>query len=476
MVLTVTLDPSSAAPLHRRIYEAWQRGILSGRFATGDRVPSSRELAATLSVSRATVSQAYEQLVSEGYLETARGSGTFVCRELPDRSVRTGSARRRPRSTGAVRLSRYGAGLTEDYPRHVALPDHVCFSQWGSDRELFPWSTWRRLLSRHSRRVSSEIFDYSEHPRGYAPLRREIAAYVARSRAVHCTPEQVIVVNGSQQGLDLCARLLFERGDPVAVENPGYPGALRTFAAYGAALRPVPVDREGIDCRQLGDSCLVYVTPSHQYPTGAAMSLNRRLELIAWARRRAAVIVEDDYDSEYRYSGSPLPALQGLAEDVPVIYCGTFSKVMFPGLRIGYLIVPEAAVPAFTRAKRLADNYTPVLQQVALCDFIAEGLLDRHIRRMRRLYGHRRAALLDSLHRHFGKKAIIFGEDAGMHAFVRIDDEALCDRAKRRKVQLRDAQACFLDGGGANYYLFGFSSLTEPEIREGVRRLGRRDA
>jgi len=201
--------------------------------------------------------------------------------------------------------------------------------------------------------------------------------------------------------------------------------------------------------------------------------LNRRLEILAWARRRSAVIIEDDYDSEYRYSGSPLPALQGLAEEVPVIYCGTFSKVMFPGLRIGYLILPEALVPTFTRAKRLADNFTPLLEQMALRDFIAEGHLERHIRRMRRLYGRRREALLESLRRHLGGAAKVYGDDAGMHSFVQITDPALRERAHRNRVQLRSAQACFLDGNHPHQYLFGFASLSERAIRDGIRRLAR---
>jgi GntR family transcriptional regulator / MocR family aminotransferase len=478
MALAISIEPASPIAIHRQIYEAWQRGILSGRFAAGDRVPATRELAVTLAISRSTVTQAYEQLISEGYLQAVRGSGTFVCRELPDRLLRTQvGAKPTPHRTPAPPLSRYGSGLSDDYPGDPRRPGFVCFSQWGPDPVQFPWMLWRRTLSRHLRHVRRDVFDYAQHVAGYEPLRREIAAYVSRSRAVNCTPSQVIVVNGSQQGLDLCARLLFERGDKVAVENPGYPGAIHTFSAYGASLQPVAVDHDGLICGDLGrEARVVYVTPSHQYPTGVAMSLNRRLELLAWARRQAAVIIEDDYDSEYRYSGSPLPALQGLAQEVPVVYCGTFSKVMFPGLRIGYLIVPDNLVTAFTRAKRLADNYTPILEQIALRDFIADGHLARHIRRMRRLYGSRREALLEALNRHFGACATLHGEAAGMHAFVRIEDKALRERAERNKVQLRSAQPCFLEGGDVHQYLFGFSSLTERAIRDGIRRIAGRNA
>lgn len=461
-------------PVHRQIYESWRRAILSGRPGPGDRLPSSRELAATLAVSRSTVTQAYEQLIAEGYLQALHGAGTFVCRELPDRSIPAQrAAGRRPTALPRVNLSRYGKGLTDDDPIDAVRPGHVCFSQWGPDQERFPWSLWRRMLSRQLRRVSRDTFDYTRQAQGHEPLRREIAGYVGRSRAVNCTPSQVIVVNGSQQGLDLCGRLLFERGDPVAVENPGYPGAIRAFRAYGAVLRPAPVDHDGIVCRELGEARMAYVTPSHQYPTGVAMSLNRRLELLDWARRFGAVIVEDDYDSEYRYSGAPLPALQGLAEEVPVIYCGSFSKVMFPGLRLGYLIVPEGLVAAFTRAKRLLDNFTPVLEQLALSEFISGGHLERHIRRMRRLYGGRRAALIEALARHFGEAATLCGEAAGMHAYVRIKDQNLRERARRNKVQLRSAQACFLEGGGCDEYLFDFATLTERAIREGIRRIAR---
>jgi GntR family transcriptional regulator/MocR family aminotransferase len=327
-------------------------------------------------------------------------------------------------------------------------------------------------MQRHLRADSTEPFNYAQHAQGYEPLRREIAGYLARFRAVQCTPDQVIVVNGSQQGLNLCARLLLDVGDEVAIENPGYLGTRRILLANGAKLRPVPVDAEGIVCRQLGKKArVVYVTPSHQFPMGVAMSLQRRLELIAWARAQHAVVIEDDYDSEYRYSGAPLPALQGLGADAPVIYCGTFSKVMFPGLRVGYLVVPENLVAIFRRAKWLADRNTPVLEQAALADFIREGHLERHIRRMRRLYAGRREALVEALDRHFGGSATIIGDAAGMHACVHINDKAIVERALRRKVQLRSSKEYYIGGAPANEFVFGFATLSERAIREGIKRL-----
>ena len=256
------------------------------------------------------------------------------------------------------------------------------------------------------------------------------------------------------------------------MENPGYSGASRVFEATGARLRSVPVDKEGIVCARLGEAAkVVYVTPAHQFPTGVALSLRRRLELIAWARQQPAVIIEEDYDSEYRNSCAPMPALQGLATGVPVIYCGTFSKVMFPGLRVGYLIVPRPMVAAFTRAKWLSDRHTPVHQQATLYHFMKDGHLERHIRRMRRTYELRRSALVDALHRHFGADATVLGEAAGMHAYVRFSDSNIGARAARNKVQVRDVEAYYLGKAPANDYLLGFSMLSESSIREGIKRL-----
>lgn len=475
MHFAAILDRSLAMPLHRQVYEQWREGILNGRFSAGERVPSTREMAAFLGVSRGTVSQAWDQLIAEGYLETTQGSGTFVCRELPDRLLVT----RRTNRAGSmqdvrVRLSRYGAGLTEDWRRVSSTNSVIRFSPGIPDREHFPFPLWRRLMGRHLRKLSPPIFNYVEHSVGDDRLRSEIATYVTRLRAVHCSPEQVIIVNGSQQALDLCARLLIETGDEVGFENPGYAGARRVFASLGARLLPLAIDANGAVVRNLPHKArLVYVTPSHQYPTGVSMSLARRLELIEWAKASGAVIIEDDYCSEYRYSGPPLPSLQGLASGVAIVYLGTFSKVMFPGLRVGYIVSPPSLVPFFRRAKWLADTQTPMLEQAALADFLCEGHMERHIRRMRRLYGLRREALLASLHKYFGNQAQILGDAAGMHAMVRFDDRGVARRAIRNKVELVSADAYYLAQAPGNEFLFGFSALPERVIQEGIRRLAR---
>ena len=473
MRVAMLLDRASPAPLHRQIYEQWRTGILTGRFRRGERVPSTRELAATLEVSRSTVTESYEQLIAEGYLDAAQGSGTFVCRELPDQALRPQRARLSADGEDtAIRLSSYGAGLRDDFLYPETPAGFVRFTHWRPDLERFPFGLWRKLAMRHLRGAAQGLFDYAEQSAGYQPLRREIAAYVARSRAVRCTPEQVVIVNGSQQGLDLCVRLLIDPGDEVAFENPGYQGASRILQAHGARLRPARIDADGVVIGDLGRKArAVYVTPSHQFPTGVSMSLARRLELIEWARGHGAAIIEDDYDSEYRYSGAPLPSLQGLAHAVPVIYIGTFSKVMFPGLRIGYVIAPPRLVASLKRAKWLADRHTSLLDQAALTDFIREGHLERHVRRMRRLYGRRREVLVESLARYFGDRAKIRGDAAGMHLLVRFEDDGIAERAASGKVMLVSASAYYLTRPSRGEFIFGFSSVGERTIREGVRRL-----
>jgi len=472
MHAAIAIDADSSVPIHRQIYEAWRRDILAGRFRKGDRVPSSRELAMALRIARSTVTHAYEQLFAEGYLETLQGSGTFVSGELHEHSLQPLAPPRRTSAARAVRLSKFGAGLTQDFQYSPQPADHICFSRWSPDVERFPLDLWRKLNARHLRAPKRAMLDYAPHAQGYEPLRREIANYVARSRAVECSPEQIVILNGSQQALELSARVLCDPGDIAAFEDPGYLGTRRVFTSNGVKLFPVRVDAQGIIAADLPPQArVVYVTPSHQFPLGVSMSLARRLELIAWARRQHAVIVEDDYDSEYRYSGPPLPSLQGLAHDVPVIYCGTFSKVMFPGLRIGYAIVPEVLVAPFRRAKWLADRSTPMLEQAALTDFIAQGHLERHVRSMRRLYGQRRKTLVEALEKHFGDQMELLGDAAGMHLALRFRRSGMAERAIRNKVQIVSTRDYYLGKARRDEFLLGFSALSEPAVREGVRRL-----
>jgi GntR family transcriptional regulator/MocR family aminotransferase len=470
----IVVDRRHTAPLHRQIYEQWRAGILGGRFAPGDRMPSTRELAVALRVSRATVATAYDQLMAEGYLDTQHGSGTFVCRTLPDTPVAAATSLQvKNRAAPApARLSAFAARLAPVTTRFPATPRVFNLSTDVPTFELFPFGVWKRLVRRHLQAIGPALFQYPSHGAGHPALRETLAAYLGRSRAVRCMPEQVIVASGSQQALDLCARVLVDPGDDVAVEDPGYLGARELFAAGGARVRTVPVDADGLVVSALPPSArLVYITPSHQFPLGVSMSLGRRLELLDWARQRRAVIVEDDYDSEYRYSGAPLPALQGLSADAGVVYVGTFSNVMFPGLRLGYLVLPPDLVEPFQRAKWLSDRHTAHLEQAALADFIREGHMERHIRRMRRVYKRRRDAFIDAVAHTFGDRAAVVGDASGMHLVVRFDRPGVAARAVRSGVHLVSTAVYYAGEAPAQEFIVRFTGLSERGIREAVKRL-----
>lgn len=495
MELAITLDHKSASPLHRQLYDEMRRAILARRLKPGERVPSTRTLAQSLKLSRATVTQSYEQLISEGYLQAAIGSGTTVCVQLPEELLRTApvtamtakSLKAVKRSTAAtaraVKLSLYGVSLDDSVPLEPPEPEvPINFKSGRPALEEFPMPQWRRLLLRHCRAEQASLLDYAAHIRGAPELRKAISDYLARSRAVRCTPDEVIIVNGSQQAIDLITKILVDRGDVVAVENPGYLGARRTFLAQGARLLPVPVDENGIVVERLNakptnGAKLIYVTPSHQFPTGGVLPLTRRLELIRWAEATGAVIVEDDYDSEFRYGSRPIPALQGLAESANVIYVGTFSKVLFPALRIGYIVVPESLAHVVARARWIADRQTPTLEQLALTDFITEGYLERHLRRMRTLYDKRRQALVRALNHYFEDRAAILGENAGMHLMVKLQtkfsDEEVVRRATEVGVGLVSARIYYLGNAPANEFVLGYAGLSERRIQEGIRRLAK---
>jgi GntR family transcriptional regulator/MocR family aminotransferase len=349
----------------------------------------------------------------------------------------------------------------------------------------FPLEEWRRLTLKHYRAKDQSMLDYEGESQGYEPLREAIAAYLRHARAVKCDADQVVIVSGAQQAIDLIAKILINRGDRVALENPGYLGARRVFLAHGAELSPAPVDESGIIVDSLNSKSksglkLVHVTPSHQFPTGVTLSLSRRLDLLCWAEKTGAMIVEDDYDSEFRFNSRPIPSLQGLANGDSVIYVGTFSKVLFPSLRVGYLVAAPWLARVFARAKWLADLQTPSIEQRVLADFINEGHLERHLRRMRTLYDNRRQTLVRALETHFGDLVTIIGENAGMSLMIRLrsglDDDEIERRALASGVGLIGARIYYLEQErpqNTAEFLLGYAGLSERRIREGARRLAK---
>ena len=480
MDLAIALDNNTAIPLHQQLYEELRRAILSGRLLPRQRIPSTRSLAKSLGISRTTVTSCYEQLLSEGYLETIVGSGTYVCAQLPDDLLHSTPVESVQKTVLPIQLSKYAARLADMDTSLMSEPDLQISFRYGRPAfDHFPMQTWRKLLSRHCRENSTWL-DYATDALGYKPLREAIARYLSRSRAVQCEPEQVIITNGTQQALYLIMRLSIELGDAIALEDPGYLSARRIFLSQGAKLLPIRVDESGLVVKDLAKYAnesikLVYVTPSHQFPTGSILSLPRRLELLAWAQQNSAMIIEDDYDSEYRYGDRPIPALQGLAQTDLVLYIGTFSKVLFPSLRIGYLVLPQSFISLFARAKWLSDRSLPSLEQQVLTDFIEQGHLESHIRKMRSLYDLRRQALVQGLKANFGEKAKILGEKAGLHLMVRLQthltDEEIIQRAARVGVGMMSAQPSYLNANCAGEFIFGYSELRQEQIQQGISRL-----
>ncbi|XXX77901.1 PLP-dependent aminotransferase family protein [Sorangium sp. So ce134] len=481
----VALDPASSAPLHRQVYEAVRGAIFAGRLRSGSKLPSSRALAAHLGLSRNTVLGAYAQLLSEGYLSGRIGSGTYVADALPEGLL---LARPRPapqpaRSPGAAALSRRGAlvaGAASPFRRAAAplAPAGWAFQVGVPAVDTFPAAVWGRLLSRRWDRSWRALLPRCE-PQGHGPLRRAIADYLVTARGVRCAPEQVIVVGGAQQAISLAAEVLLDPGDPVWVEDPGYTAARSALIAAGATPVPVPVDGDGLDvaaavARRL-PARLAVVTPSHQFPLGATMSLGRRLALLDWARSSGGWVFEDDYDSEFRYAGRPLAALQGLSPDARVIYAGTFSKVLSPSLRLGYLVVPEALVDAFVAAKALADVASPSLEQAVLADFMAEGHFARHVRRMRVLYERRQAALVAAAERELRGLLEVRPAPAGMHLLGWLPDGradgAAAERAVANGVRCVALSELRVRSVGRGALVLGYAAAAEEEIAEGVRRL-----
>lgn len=429
-------DRFAGVPLHTRLYRQLREHILGGALAPGARLPSSRLLAADLGVSRNTVETAIGQLVAEGYVERRVGAGTVVAKSLAEAApFRRRSVPVTPRTqpAAALGLSQRGELLAELGRTEIASDRNT--GTCATNIQRFPRELWNRHLARCARRGRAEILLPSD-AQGTAELRRQIAEHARLTRGLRCGPEHVVIVNSTQQALDLAARLLLDPGDEVLVEDPGYLSARAVFRAAGARLAPVAVDAEGLVAEALpreGSARLLYLTPSHQFPLGVTLSLARRLAVLRWAAEAGGFVLEDDYDSEFRYDGRPLAALHGLDTAGRVIYLGTYNKVLFPGLRLAYLILPPALVEAFTAARRLSDGTSSPLLQAALADFLASGQFAAYLRQARSYYAGVRDTLLAALGSHLGENLSLGPSGTGLQVAFHLPAES-DDRALRRSL------------------------------------------
>ncbi len=493
IVPVIPVDREAAAPLHRQVYAGFRDAILRGDLAPGQQVPSSRALAAELEISRFPVLDAYAQLLAEGYFESRVGAGTFVASSLP----RPAGQPRRPADEPSA--SRRTSNRSTLYPPYEPNPWRFGWGAFGVHQpalEQFPFDLWSKLLSRHSRTLQVPSPNI-RGPLGLKPFREAICSYLRTARAVRCDPDQVMVVSGSQQALDITTRVLLDPGDEAWIEEPCYPLVRSLLLGSGCRPVPVPVDDEGLDVsagmRLAPKARVAFVTPSHHYALGVTMSASRRFQLLEWSRQASSWIVEDDYDSEYRYDSMPIPSLQGLDTSDRVIYIGTFSKVFRPSLRIGYIVIPADLVDRFASVRFSMDIFPAFLFQEALTDLMRDGHFVRHIRRMRSLYKARRAALVESLRVEFGDFLRIEGSEAGMHLTVTypesfaasaadgargaasnvaggVTDTDIANRAAKDKLWLWPLSPCYSTNRRRQGFLLGFSNTSEEQMPEAVRR------
>lgn len=505
--LSLTFNPAGIEldrrqGLSRQLYQALRTRVLDGRLASGTRLPASRDLAAALAISRNSVVRAYDQLYAEGFIEGRVGDGTYVA-QLPQATlpakklstkVSTGFSTGLPTALSTNWLDLpvdssskviHNDPLTRVKNNHLATPPSGpprAFRVGVPAFDLFPFEVWAKLNAAFWRKPDFQQLCYGD-PAGDARLRGMIAAYLRSSRGMQCTAEQILITSGAQQGISLCAQLLVEPGDGVAIENPGYRAAGHAFAVAGARLHGVVVDSEGINCSELSalDDCrLTYVTPSHQYPTGVVMSLARRLELLAWAERTQGWIVEDDYDGEYRYSGAPLAPLAALDRHGRVLYVGTFGKVAFPALRLGYLVLPPGLVQAFAQRRAVDVRHSEVSTQVVMAEFMAAGHFQRHIRRMRRAALSRRNTLLNGWPQDIPGVGKLPTVAAGLHMTVPVDSVArereLIELASGVDVEVNGLSSYWLPESATPMdqragLVLGFAAVPEKAIEAALQRL-----
>ena len=496
-VFNLSIDPDASEQLQTQIYAQLRELILSGELLPGVRLPPSRKLAELVGVSRKTVVNAYDQLLAEGYLSSQTGSGTFVTdRDRASRASthieqsrkRIDDRRSRDTRNRAVDaheerdiLSTFGRRLSlseTQSPRleHVRFP----FFNWQPAFDELPLTDWSRIVSKTFRKPDSRLLDYASDPLGHMPLRAAIAERLLRTRGLSCQPEQVVINCGLAQSLDLMAKLHAEAGMELLVENPSYRPIRDVFRTYGAQIRSIDVDQGGMKTERLAKLSrhnvkAVYVTPSHQFPTGAVLSLARRLELIKWATECGALIIEDDFDSEFRYKGTPIPAMKTLDKEEQVLYLSSFTKILYPSLAIAFMVLPPKLITVYTKARWLAADNISIQVQDALAEFISTGLLERHVRRMRTTYAHRRKALLEAIQDHLSECATTYGDHAGLSTLIRIkcdlEDDEILERALARGIALTSTRSSYTRNAARGEFILGYGNMSESQIRQGIIEL-----
>ncbi len=480
----LAIDRKEAKPLHKQIYDGYRAAIAVRSLRAGQQIPSTRDLSRELKISRIPVLTAYAQLLAEGYFETRVGAGTFVCSSLPDQSARRdanggGRGRAAAAASGPRRISKRAQLM----PKHEIEPWVRGVGAFGLSQpafDEFPTQIWSSIVTRHSRASGASALHYGG-PMGFEPLREAICVYLRTARAVKCDPSQVMIVSGSQQALEISSRVVLDRGDATWIEEPGYWLTRSVLKGAGAKMVPVPVDSEGLNVaagmKLRRKARAAFVTPSHQYPLGVTMSASRRMHLLDWAQRAGAWVIEDDYDSEYRFENMPIASLQGLDSHSRVIYIGTFSKTLFPSLRLGYVVVPKDLVERFVAVRHALDLTPPYLQQAVLNDFMREGHFARHIRKMRTLYHQRRTALVESLEKEFGGELEIWGAHAGMHLVAELpenrqwNDVELSTAAAAKRLWLWPLSPAYIGDKKRQGFILGFGNVAAGEIPLAVKTM-----
>lgn len=480
-MVEILIDPEQTEPAYRQIYWQLREQILARALLPGARLMPSRRLARELGVARVTILQAYRQLEAEGLIKTRVGDGTYVV-ELPETTpVRgEGSSDVDPATFALTPWGERAMALGASPRRYGEMHrPEIDFGFGRSFAQSFPYEVWRRLLDRYLSTDDALLSSYGSAA-GFRPLRETLADYLTRERGVVCDAEQLVIVSGAQQALDVLARLLLQPGDEVVVETPGYRDAFDLFRLHGARLIGLPVDDQGLpvdDIPRDSAARVVFATPAHQFPHGGTMPFARRARLLAWAQANRALIIEDDYDGDLRYVDHSIASLQGMDTDGRVVYLGTFSKVLFPALRVGYLVLPVSLVEPFVRAKSLIDRGAPTLTQAAVADFMAEGHFERHLRQLRRVYGERRAVLDNALRTHLGEMVRFADVAAGLHVMVyfdpAVDEQRLIEEAAAEGVRIYPGSPFHLETAPRPSVLLGFSGLSNAQIEAGVERLAR---